>query len=169
MAQIIELSGVRAGSIYRFFPDKTAIAAGVVERHRMAMAPLAASLRPARTLEDVIALIDIIVDMAADHRMENAGFRAIVEAFGVLDRRLPLHDIRVEQVDLVSSLVFDFAPHISQAEHRRVVSYMSELVDGVLKAHHLEDDYEGRKRELKRILRAYLVEVIGEPTPNSTQ
>ena len=47
IAQIIDRSGVSAGSLYRFFPDKRSIASALMARYREEMAELAVPLVPA--------------------------------------------------------------------------------------------------------------------------
>lgn len=160
ISQIIEQSGVSAGSLYRFFPDKMSIAAALVERHREGINGLGGELMRAKTIDEVLVLIDLAVDFSASHRAANPGYRALTVVFPATDPESPLAQMREDQVNLFVELVADVASHIPAEERRRVVSYMAIILDAVLNAQEVEEDPAARAAEAKLVLRRYVGEML---------
>jgi len=156
ISQIIDRSGVSAGSLYRFFPDKMSVAHALIERYRGGIGGMAGVLVRAETVEEVLNLIDATVDLSAKYRAENPGYRALSEVFPASDPASPLYEMRQEQVELFVELVADVASHISKKQRHRIISYMAVIMDAVLKAEDVESDSEARATETKQVLRRYV-------------
>lgn len=161
MAQIIECSGVRAGSLYRFFADKQAIGVAIIDRHYETMDHLQTILPPAKTLDETLQLADAIIDVVIQHQNDNPGYTAVSAELNGMEPGSTLHKIRQLQIDVLVGLVSDIADHLDMSERRRIVQYGAQILDGLLKM----GPYEGESSaahiaEIKRAVRAYLAAAL---------
>lgn len=157
MAQIIERSGVRAGSLYRFFADKRAIGIAIIDRHYETMDHLKTILPPAKTLEETLVLADAVVEVVVNHQHDNPGYTAVSAQLNGRDPESTLYKIRQLQIDVLVGLVSDIADHLTIAERRRIVQYGAEIVDALTKMGPYDGEpAEDHVAEIKRVIRAYL-------------
>ena len=160
MAQIISNSGVSAGSLYRFFPNKMAVAHALAERHREGIEPLQHQFAPASSIEEVLGMLDLVVDVTVHHQETTPGYQAIREVFSVNEPG-PVHQARQDQIELFTGLVSDVASHLPEDDIRRMISYVATTIDVLTRDNpHPDDDQARRVVELKRLLRAYVRDTL---------
>lgn len=161
MAQIIERSGVRPGSLYRFFADKHAIGVAIIDRHYETMDHLKTILPPAKTLDETLQLADAIIDVVIKHQNDNPGYTAVSAELDGNDPDSTLYKIRQLQIDVLVGLVSDIADHLEMSERRRIVQYGAHILDGLLKmGPHEGESFASHVAEIKRAVRAYLTAAI---------
>lgn len=166
MAQIITQSGVSAGSLYRFFPNKLAVAHALAERHRENMQPQQEFFAPASTVDDVMEMLDLIVDITIINQERNPGYQAIREVISVAEPG-PVRGAREDQITLFTLLLTDVAAHMPPDDTRRMIEYVGVLIDQLTRQNpHQQDDLPRRVEELKLLLRAYVRTVLEQGPAN---
>lgn len=160
MTQIIDRSGVMAGSLYRFFPDKTSIGEALIDRYRSDLDEIVSQLPIVDTLEELLLLAEALVEFVANHQHENPGFRAVADA---MDASIPgtgLYEIRQKQIDSVVAAVGAVADSLTIDEKRRMVAYLADIIAALLRTPAVDPNRERRVRDIKRIVRGYIIEVL---------
>jgi len=163
IAMIIERSRVSAGSLYRFFPDKMSIAEALLERHARQMSGLQVQLSPAKSVDELLELVNLLVEIAASHQRNNPGYRALTKVFSASDPQSPLHAIRVAQVDAMVHLACKVVEPADMPDLRKAVEYMAVIMSALNNTNEIVATPQGRIDEIKRILRAYLRDVLSSP------
>ena len=160
IAQIIDRSGVSAGSLYRFFPDKRSIASALMARYREEMAELAVPLVPAESLEELFGLVDVVVDLTADHQTKNPGFRALATVSSAADPASALYEIRSAQIALMVHLGSNLTDVVDPDDLRHSITYMIVMLSTLVASDEIRASQPERIAEIKRILRAYLADIV---------
>lgn len=163
MGEIIERSGVGAGSLYRFFADKRDIAEAIITRRRAGMDQMTAALPPVTSLEELWRLTDAVVELAAAHRRDHPGYHAAADVLDGRDPESPLYATRQDQIDFLIGMVGGVGTHISIAERRSSVQYAAEILDGLLKGGpHGGESQAEHLAHIKRAIRGYFRELLLE-------
>jgi AcrR family transcriptional regulator len=164
VADISRLSGVAAGSIYQFFPTKTAVLDALAERYLSAfdatLQPLLEHLRPdaaEQTLEQVL-------DAYIGHFRDHPGFRALWQGRAHLDRLVELDGDRdALLVQGISGMLrqVGLTRRQAAAAARVVVSVAGNLLELAF-----ADNPRGDPQILAQarlLLRGYLVSLVASP------
>ena len=160
MSQLIEHSGVRAGSLYRFFPDKRSIAEALIERHRNALGPIDEQLPAVTTRDELLALADGIVEFIAEHQRANPGFRAVANMYVASAPGSTIYDIRQGQINALVQATAGLEDKASEADRRLMIEYLAEIINSLLRTPPVQLDYPEQVAEIQRVVRGYIKETI---------
>lgn len=159
---VAERAGVSIGSLYQYFPDKQALLEAVQSRHRAEVMPLVDHAL-ARLADPEIDLVDGLLGflrgMAALHRRDPAGLRALVEE---LDEQASPAEI--EAFTALTTRMLASRSGRSEAEVKPT-AWLATLtlahVSRALVHHPPEVDEEALLRGLEQMMRALFEEVEG--------
>ncbi len=122
-------AGLSVGGLYRFFPDKAAIADALAQRYledlMPAYAATVADVRPGTDLGEVIATL---VGQAAELQLTHPGYYRLTEELPPELGDSPAHAVREQVVDLFAGALRLAGVTEPDAEVRRVVALGVETV-----------------------------------------
>lgn len=159
VSQIAELAGVSIGSLYRFFPNKTALVAEYVRRYAHdLLSRMPASLPENPTLDDLDEIVSGLVDRSVETRIKFRGYGSVRQwkdpETGVL-ACAPVHD---SEIALISGLLLSSPYEIDADQIRRMTTV---IVDGVYPLLEGVGDVSAKEQaamafEIKALVSAYV-------------
>ncbi|MFI2372600.1 TetR family transcriptional regulator [Streptomyces sp. NPDC018833] len=162
---VAQRAGVPIGSLYRFFGNKRALVEALghrnldryTERIAVRLAPLAAG--------DWRGAVDVMLDEYLAMKRTAPGF-ALIDFGGQVPVGAPVADPNDEVADRLVHLFSVHQGRAPDADLRRAVLVAVEAADALLQlAFRLgESGDEGIVEEARRLLRAYLAQVLDAPT-----
>jgi len=160
MSELIAHSGVRSGSLYRFFPDKISIAEALIERHRQRLGPIDKLLPTVSTPGELLTLADAVVAFIADHQRSNPGFRAVADIYTASEPGSAIYEIRQSQINAVLNATAFLDDQIDEIERRRMIMYVAEIINALLRNPPVDEDPGRQLAEIQRVVRGYIRQVL---------
>ena len=156
--RIAARAGLSVGALYRFFPDKAAVADALAARYLAAVVPAYAdAVAGVATVDDLDAVLAVLVRRAADLQVQHPGYYRLTEELAPERGDSPAHAVREHLVDLFATTLRDAGAVTPVAELRTVVALCIETVRHTLARHPAGSvDRESALAELELMLRAYL-------------
>ncbi|MDZ5661935.1 TetR/AcrR family transcriptional regulator [Nocardioides sp. zg-1308] len=156
--RIAARAGLSVGALYRFFHDRDAIADALAARYLEAVTPAYAdAVSQVSSLEDLEAVVGVLVRRAADLQLEHPGYYRLTEELAPERGDSPARVVREHLLDLFTEALRRAGVATPPPELRAVVELCIETVRHTL-AHHPAQD-PGRAAslaELELMLGAYL-------------
>ncbi|MEO9322397.1 TetR/AcrR family transcriptional regulator [Nocardioides sp. C4-1] len=123
-------AGLSVGALYRFFPDKTAIADALAERYLGDLMPAyAATVADVAPGTDVGAVVGELVRSASALQLSHPGYYRLTEELPPERGDSPAHRVREQVVDLFADALRSAGvTSVPDAELRRVVGFCVETV-----------------------------------------
>jgi AcrR family transcriptional regulator len=156
-------AGLSVGALYRFFPDKAAIADALAQRYLDELVPAyAATVAGVRPGDDLGAVIATLVQQAAELQVRHPGYYRLTEELPREDGDSPAHRVREQVVALFAAALRTAGVREPDPEVRRVVALCVETVRHSL----VRAPTEPRERdvvvdELARLVAAYVGDRFG--------
>ena len=151
-------AGLSVGALYRFFPDKEAIADALARRYLADLMPAyAATVAGVAPGSDLAGVVTTLVRQAAELHLAHPGYYRLTEELPPEQGDSPAHQVREQIVDLFAGALRSAGVGEPEAEVRRVVALSVETVRHALVRAPV--DPAGRERavdELARMVAAYV-------------
>jgi AcrR family transcriptional regulator len=150
-------AGLSVGALYRFFPDKAAIADALACRYLADLMPsyagTVAGVGPGADLE---AVVTALVRQAAELQLAHPGYYRLTEELPPERGDSPAHQVREQVVGLFSDALRAVGVDAPETELRRVVALCVETVRHTLVRSPSGAGREEAVGELARMVAAYL-------------
>jgi AcrR family transcriptional regulator len=158
--RIAARAGLSVGALYRFFPDKAAVADALAARYLEAVTPAYAdAVADVTSVADLDQVLAVLMRRAADLQVQHPGYYRLTEELAPERGDSPAHAVREHLVDLFSSTLGRAGAATPEVELRAVVALCIETVRHTLARHPAgHPDRESAIAETQRMLRAYLTE-----------
>ena len=158
--RIAARAGLSVGALYRFFPDKTAVADALAARYLEAVIPAYAdAVGGVTSVGDLDEVLAVLLRRAAELQLQHPGYYRLTEELAPERGDSPAHAVREYLVDLFSSTLRRAGATTPDAELRAVVALCIETVRHTLARHPAgHPDRESAIRETQRMLGAYLTD-----------
>jgi len=167
MEQIADRAETSIGSVYQFFPNKTALfeslCARYLERAQELFEGLLSTLDPAQPWPDLVAGL---IDSFWKFHVDLPGFRSVWVHQNISPEILAASDAVNQSIaDRSVDVMAAFAPHVSRARRRAAAGVVVETISAILFVAVRRDQPEAGRlvEELKTMVKAYLASVLGEP------
>ena len=156
--RIAARAGLSVGALYRFFPDKVAVADALAARYLEAVTPAYAdAVAGVTTIGDLDGVLAVLVRRAADLQVQHPGYYRLTEEIAPERGDSPAHAVREHLVDLFVTALRAAGATTPATELRPVVALCIETVRHTLARHPAGGgDRESTLVELELMLRAYL-------------
>lgn len=158
--RIAARAGLSVGALYRFFPDKAAVADALAARYLEAVtAAYAGAVADVASMADLDRVLAVLVRRAADLQVQHPGYYRLTEELAPERGDSPAHAVREHLVDLFAETLRRAGTTTPEAELRAVVALCIETVRHTLARH--PAGHPGREsaiEETERMLRAYLTD-----------
>ena len=155
---IAAAAGLSVGAVYRFFPDKEAIADALAHRYLADLMPTyAGTVGGVGPGTDLVGVVTTLVRQAAELQLAHPGYYRLTEELPPEQGDSPAHRVREQIVDLFAGAFRSAGVGEPEAEVRRVVALCVETVRHALVRAPV--DQAGRDRavdELARMVAAYV-------------
>jgi len=151
-------AGLSVGAVYRFFPDKDAIAEALARRYLDDLMPAyAGTIAEVAPGTDLASVVTTLVRQAAELQLAHPGYYRLTEELPPDRGDSPAHRVREQVVDLFAGALRSAGVEQPETELRRVVALSVETVrHGLVRA---PVDPAGRQHavdELARMVAAYV-------------
>ncbi len=151
-------AGLSVGALYRFFPDKEAIADALARRYLADLMPAyAGTVADVAPGADLASVVTTLVRQAAELQLAHPGYYRLTEELPPEQGDSPAHQVREQIVDLFAGALRSAGVGEPEAEVRRVVALCVETVRHALVRAPV--DPAGRQLavdELARMVAAYV-------------
>ena len=156
--RIAARAGLSVGALYRFFPDKAAVADALAARYLEAVTPAYAdAVGEVTSLGDLDQVLAVLVRRAAELQVQHPGYYRLTEELAPERGDSPAHAVREHLVDLFSSTLRRAGATTPEGELRAVVALCIETVRHTLARHPVgAPDRTAALDEVELMLRAYL-------------
>lgn len=155
-------AGLSVGALYRFFPDKAAIADALARRYLAdLMPPYAAAIAGLGPDSDRDAVVGVLVRQAADLQLTHPGYYRLTEELPPEWGDSPAHQVREQVLDLFTGALRRadvVEDSIDDVELRHVVGLCVETVRHTLVRAPVGERREATVEELTTMVSAYLRE-----------
>ena len=156
--RIAARAGLSVGALYRFFPDKSAVADALAARYLEAVTPAYAdAVADVTSVDDLDGVLAVLVGRAAALQEQHPGYYRLTEELAPERGDSPAHAVREHLVDLFATALRRAGSGTPEPELRGVVALCIETVRHTLARH--PAGAPGRQAalaELELMLRAYL-------------
>ena len=158
--RIAARAGLSVGALYRFFPDKEAVADALAGRYLEAVTPAYAdAVARVSSLDDLDEVLAVLVGRAAVLQEQHPGYYRLTEELAPERGDSPAHAVREHLLDLFANALRQAGAAIPDAELRGVVALCIETVRHTLARHPAGHVQRGAAiRETENMLRAYLTD-----------
>ena len=158
--RIAARAGLSVGALYRFFPDKAAVADALAVRYLEAVTPAYAdAVADVSSLDDLDRALTALVGRAADLQEQHPGYYRLTEELAPERGDSPAHAVREHLVNLFASVLRQAGVTTPGVELRGVVALCIETVRHTLARHPAGHAQRGAAiRETEHMLRAYLTD-----------
>ncbi len=150
VSEVAERAEVSTGSMYRFFPDKNALARAVADRYEAVITEVFNSV--SEVLVDTSQLpevIKLLIDGAVALQEVHPGYYALATAADPSDTTAPTYPVRRAQIDWFIAV---FAKLELKASIEEVTAFAEICLDTTrMLIHRLPTDPEARQRQLVEI------------------
>lgn len=172
--QIAERAGTSIGSVYQFFPNKSALFEALcesyLERAKGFFESLVGSSPPSELAKEEaswIELVDNVIDAFWRFHVDQPGFRAVWVHQNISAHLIAAGDaVNVAIASRAEEVMAAFAPEVSQEHRRAAASIVVETISAILFVAVRRDEREAERLvvELKTMVRAYLSTLLAAPT-----
>jgi AcrR family transcriptional regulator len=151
-------AGLSVGALYRFFPDKEAIADALAHRYLEDLMPAyAGTVADVGPGTDLVGVVTTLVRQAADLQLAHPGYYRLTEELPPERGDSPAHQVREQIVDLFVSAFRSAGVGEPEAEVRRAVALCVETVrHALVRAPVDPTDRQRAVDELARMVAAYV-------------
>ena len=155
--RVAEVAGVSVGSLYQYFPNKTALVIALIQQDHFQLAA-----RLMRCVDQYIektfdVALDALIDVALAHQFASP---ILAAALDHEERRLPLDDVlqqaQSELVQSIQHLLDAHADHIDPVSPKDAAYDCLVLVRALVDASQGSDDVALVKRRVQRAVSGYL-------------
>jgi AcrR family transcriptional regulator len=164
MEQIAERAETSIGSVYQFFPNKTALfeslCARYLERAQELFEGLLENISPDQSWME---LVDLAIDSFWKFHVDLPGFRAVWAHQNISPQMLAASDVLNQAIaDRSESVLATFAPDVPRARRRAATGLVVETISAILfvAVRRDRDEAERLVAELKTMVRAYFQSVL---------
>ncbi|MDV3503422.1 TetR/AcrR family transcriptional regulator [Marinobacter sp. M-5] len=161
MSAIARQSDMSLASLYRYFPNKTAIVKAIAERH---VEKVESALRDRLGETSLADAVDVLIDLFYEFYRTEPAYSAIwsgVEAMPEL-RHLDLRELYSHARDLDARLAVEF-PHLDKDKRWTASLMLPRTAGSILRLAVTlpEDQAKNLVRELKSMMTAYVQSLVG--------
>lgn len=167
MEQIADRAETSIGSVYQFFPNKTALFESLcgryLERAQELFEGLLVDISPDQSWME---LVDIAIDSFWKFHVDLPGFRAVWAHQNISPSLLAASDVVNQAIaERSENVLATFAPHVPRARRRAATGVVVETISAILfvAVRRDHDEAERLVAEAKVMVRAYFQSVLGEP------
>jgi AcrR family transcriptional regulator len=153
-------AGLSVGALYRFFPDKEAVADALAARYLEAVAPAYAdAVSDMSSVADLDGVLAVLVARAAALQEQHPGYYRLTEELAPERGDSPAHAVREHLVGLFAGALRQVGATLPETDLRVVVALCIETVRHTLARHLPGTPGRGPAlAELEIMLRAYLAD-----------
>lgn len=169
MEQIADRAETSIGSVYQFFPNKTALfeslCARYLERAQQLFEGMLLEIAPDESWPE---LVDKAIDTFWKFHVDLPGFRSVWVHQNISPELLRASDVVNQAIaDRSESVLATFAPDVPRARRRAATGVVVETISAILfvAVRRDHDEAERLVEELKTMVRAYFQSVLGEQRP----
>ncbi len=166
MEQIADRAETSIGSVYQFFPNKTALfeslCARYLERAQELFEGMLLDISPEQSWTE---LVDTAIDTFWKFHVDLPGFRSVWVHQNISPELLRASDVVNQAIaDRSESVLATFAPEVPRARRRAATGVVVETISAILfvAVRREPDEAEQLVAELKTMVRAYFKSVLGE-------
>lgn len=169
MEQIADRAETSIGSVYQFFPNKTALfeslCARYLERAQELFEVMLLEISPDQSWPE---LVDKAIDTFWKFHVDLPGFRSVWAHQNISPQMLAASDVVNQAIaDRSESVLATFAPDVPRARRRAATGLVVETISAILfvAVRRDQDEAEQLVAEAKTMVRAYFQSVLGEQKP----
>ncbi|MBL8740904.1 MAG: TetR family transcriptional regulator [Myxococcales bacterium] len=166
MEQIADRAETSIGSVYQFFPNKTALfeslCARYLERAQQLFEGMLVDISPDEAWTE---LVDKAIDTFWKFHVDLPGFRSVWVHQNISPELLAASDVVNQAIaDRSEAVLATFAPDVPRARRRAATGVVVETISAILfvAVRRDHDEAERLVAELKTMVRAYFQSVLGE-------